>query len=91
MRADVADDDVLRPERAAEVGDRLLRLDRPAVVVIEGEQVAEQRRPQVLVDERLARRVSVARAAAADALRQDGGSNRRSVPSMSPMSSTSGW
>src|SRR5687767_12187276 len=73
VRPDVADDDVLRPERAAKVDERLLRLDRPAVIVIEGLQVAEEGGAQVLVDERLARGVPFARAATADSLWQDRG------------------
>ena len=36
VRADVADHDVLRAERPAQVDDRLLGLDRPAVVVLVG-------------------------------------------------------
>ena len=62
----------LTPERAAQVDDRLLRLDRPAIVVLERVQVGEEVRAQVLVDERLARRVSFARAAPTDPLGQDG-------------------
>ena len=73
MRADVADHDVLRPEGPTQVGDGLLRLDRPAVVVLEGAELGEEGGPQVLVDERLAGRVSLARVPSTDAERQHRG------------------
>ena len=79
------------PSRPAQVADRPLRRDRPAVVRLVRRELVEQLRPQVGVDEDLARFVALGRVAAADAVRQDrGSSSRRSDPSMSPISSTSG-
>ena len=46
--------DVLGREHGAQVRDRLLRLDRPAVVGLVGPQVAEQLLAEVGVDEDLA-------------------------------------
>src|SRR6185369_2590825 len=57
---------------AAEVVDGALGLDRVAGVGDADLEIAEERRAEVGVDQRLARRVALARAAPADATRQRG-------------------
>jgi hypothetical protein len=49
VRAHVADHDVRRRERPAQVEDRLLRLDRPALICLVDVQVVQQRFAQVEV------------------------------------------
>ena len=80
VRPDVADDDVRRLERPAQVRDRLLGPDRPPVVVLVGAQLGQHRRAQVLVDERLAGRVARGGVKPPDAVRKD----RREEPAERP-------
>ncbi len=71
MGADVGHDDVRRLERAAQVDDRALWGDRPAVVRGVRGELLEQLHPQVGMDEDLARLVPLRGTAAADAHRLD--------------------
>ena len=73
MGTDVAHDDVVGPERLAQIGDRPLRGDREGVAGSAGLEIGEEGGSEVGVDERLAGLVALPGVAATDSTGLDRG------------------